>query len=66
MSLEMQQGLGMLRLEKKPAVQLSSVVWWQSSGRSPGLERRSPSCGMGLVSPTWAESPRGCGHYQYM
>lgn len=67
MSLEMQEGLGMLRRrEKKPAVQLSSVVWWQSSGRSPGLERRFPSRGMGSVSLTWAESPCVCGHCQYI
>lgn len=42
-SLEMQEGLGALRRwEKQPAALLSSVVWWQSSGRSPGLGTRSP------------------------
>lgn len=44
MPLEMREELGMLRRpEKRPAFPPSSVVWWQTVGRSPGLERRSPS-----------------------
>lgn len=62
MPLEMREELRMLRrLEKRPAFQLSSVVWWQTVGRSPGLERRSPSWDGTSVITLGRKSPSGDG-----